>query len=124
MTAEDSLLFDREGRLIVAGWSTRTVWRLEHDGTLATLASHFEGRKLNTPNGAVNMTSHSETKFDGDTAYRTEGHMKYEPAVMGQSEMAMTSSGRWVGECPAGQKPGDMVMPNGSTMNIKDMQHH
>lgn len=79
---------------------------------------------INTPNGTVNMTSHSETKFDGDTAYQTQGHMKYDPAVMGQSEMAMNSSGHWVGECPAGQKPGDMVMPNGSTMNIKDMQHH
>jgi hypothetical protein len=79
--------------------------------------------KLDGPNGAVNMTSHSETRFDGDTAYRTEGHMKYDPAMMGQSEMAVTSAGRWVGQCAAGQKPGDMIMPNGSTMNIKDMQH-
>jgi len=79
--------------------------------------------KLDTPNGAVNMTSHSETTFEGDTSYHTEGHMKYEPAVMGQSDVAMTSAGRWVGQCAAGQKPGDMVMPNGSTMNIKDMQH-
>lgn len=76
------------------------------------------------PNGKVNLTSHSETHFDGDTSYRTEGHMKYDPAMMGHSDVAMTSSGRWVGECPAGQKPGDMVMPNGTTMNIKDMQQH
>ena len=79
--------------------------------------------KLDTPNGAVNMTSHSETTFEGDISYHTEGHMKYEPAVMGQSDVAMTSAGRWVGQCAAGQKPGDMVMPNGSTMNIKEMQH-
>ena len=50
---------DREGRLIVAGWSTRTVWRLEHDGTLATLASHFEGRKLNTPNDVIMRSDNS-----------------------------------------------------------------
>lgn len=79
--------------------------------------------KLDGPNGAVNMTSHSETRFDGDTSYQTQGQVKYEPAMMGQSEMAVTSSGRWVGQCPAGQKPGDMIMPNGTTMNIKDMQH-
>ncbi|WP_157971445.1 DUF3617 family protein [Dyella sp. C9] len=78
--------------------------------------------RIDGPNGTVNMSSHSETRFDGDTAYHTEGHMKYDPAMMGQSEMAMTSSGRWVGECPAGQHPGDMVMPDGSVMNIKEMQ--
>ncbi|HET6554643.1 MAG TPA: DUF3617 family protein [Dyella sp.] len=78
--------------------------------------------KLDMPSGAVSMTSHSETKFDGDTAYHTDGHMKYEPAVMGKSDVSMSSEGRWVGACPAGQKPGDMVMPNGTTMNVKDMQ--
>ncbi|MHA6205346.1 DUF3617 domain-containing protein [Dyella soli] len=79
--------------------------------------------KLDGPNGPINMTSHSETQFQGDTAYQTTGHIKYEPAVMGQAEMPLTSSGRWVGPCAAGQKPGDMVMPNGTTMNMKDMQH-
>lgn len=80
--------------------------------------------KLDMPSGAVTMTSHSETTFSGDTSYSTKGTMKYQPAVMGRSEMAMTSSGRWLGECPAGQKPGDMVMPNGQTMNLKDLPQH
>ncbi|WP_430391260.1 DUF3617 domain-containing protein [Dyella sp. 20L07] len=80
--------------------------------------------KVDGPNGPINMTNHSETHFDGDTAYRTEAQVKYEPAMMGQSDMSMTSTGRWVGQCAAGQKPGDMVMPNGTTMNIKDMQQH
>jgi hypothetical protein len=80
--------------------------------------------RIDGPSGPINMTTHSETRFDGNTSYQTQGHMTYEPAVMGHSEMTMNSSGRWVGECPAGQKPGDMVMPNGTTMNIKDMQRH
>ncbi|WP_109124104.1 DUF3617 family protein [Dyella sp. C11] len=80
--------------------------------------------KLNTPNGAVNMTSHSETTYQGDTSYSTQGHIKYEPAIMGHSDMDVTSSGRWVGQCEAGQKPGDMVLPNGQTINIKDMPGH
>jgi len=79
--------------------------------------------KMNGPSGALSVTTHSETKFDGDTAYHTEGHVKYEPAVMGKSEMTMTSSGRWLGQCAAGQKPGDMIMSNGQTMNLKDMHH-
>jgi hypothetical protein len=29
---------------------------------------------------------------------------------------------KWVGPCAAGQKPGDMVLPNGRTMNILELQ--
>ena len=80
--------------------------------------------KINAPNGAVNMTSHSETTYTGDTAYATQGHITYDPAIMGHADMAITSSGRWVGQCAAGQKPGDMIMPNGQTMNVKDIPGH
>jgi hypothetical protein len=80
--------------------------------------------KINAPSGAVNMSSHSETTYEGDTAYSTQGHIKYDPAIMGHADMAMTSTGKWIGQCAAGQKPGDMVMPNGQTFNIKDMPGH
>ena len=49
----DGLTFDLEGRLVVAGWAWRKVWRLEHDGSITTLCSEFEGKKLNTPNDIV-----------------------------------------------------------------------
>lgn len=49
----DGMTFDHEGRLLVAGWSARKVWRIEKDGTLKTLASHYQGKKLNTPNDIV-----------------------------------------------------------------------
>ncbi len=49
----DGMTFDIEGRLVVAGWSARTVWRLEHDGSIRTLVSHYQGQKLNTPNDIV-----------------------------------------------------------------------
>ena len=46
----NGMCMDREGRLVVAGWGNRTVWRLERDGTRTTLASHWQGKKLNSPN--------------------------------------------------------------------------
>jgi gluconolactonase len=49
----NGMTLDREGRLIVAGWGGRTVFRFEKDGTLKTLASHYEGKKLNSPNDIV-----------------------------------------------------------------------
>ena len=73
------------------------------------------------PQGNITMTSHSETRFQGDSAYRTTGHVKYDPAVMGHSEADVDSSGKWVGACAAGQKPGDMILPNGQKVNLNDM---
>jgi hypothetical protein len=34
----------------------------------------------------------------------------------------MTIAAKWVGPCPAGQRPGDMTMGNGMTINVLDMQ--
>ena len=44
---------DREGRLICCEHLSRTVTRVEHDGTRTTIASEFEGKRLNSPNDAV-----------------------------------------------------------------------
>ena len=49
----NGLAVDPEGRLIVAESGTRRVTRLESDGSVATLADHFEGARLNQPNDIV-----------------------------------------------------------------------
>ena len=49
----NGMTFDREGRLVVAGWSWRRVWRREHDGSISTLCSHYQGKKINGPNDIV-----------------------------------------------------------------------
>ena len=49
----NGLTFDREGRLCVAGWASRSVWRVEADGVVTTLASHYRGLKINSPNDIV-----------------------------------------------------------------------
>ena len=49
----DGMTFDQQGRLIVAGWSWRRVWRMELDGTITTLCSQWDGKKLNTPNDII-----------------------------------------------------------------------
>jgi hypothetical protein len=36
--------------------------------------------------------------------------------------MSMTMTAKWLGPCAAGQRPGDMIMPNGMKMNILDLQ--
>lgn len=44
---------DGEGRLITCHHSLRCVTRTEHDGKVTTLVSHYEGKKLNSPNDVV-----------------------------------------------------------------------
>jgi gluconolactonase len=44
---------DREGRLVSCEHGARRVTRTEHDGSVTVLASHFEGKRLNSPNDVV-----------------------------------------------------------------------
>ena len=52
-TKANGLTFDRDGRLCVAGWASRSVWRVEPDGKVTTLASHYQGKRINSPNDIV-----------------------------------------------------------------------
>lgn len=44
---------DREGRLVVCRHGDRDVIRYEKDGSTTTLATHFEGKRLNSPNDLI-----------------------------------------------------------------------
>ncbi|MDR7306281.1 SMP-30/gluconolactonase/LRE family protein [Rhodoferax saidenbachensis] len=44
---------DHEGRLISCEHGSRSVTRLEHDGSTTVLASHWQGKRLNSPNDVV-----------------------------------------------------------------------
>ncbi|MDR5733482.1 SMP-30/gluconolactonase/LRE family protein [Caballeronia sp. LZ025] len=44
---------DREGRLVSCEHGARRVTRTEHDGSVTVIASHFEGKKLNSPNDVI-----------------------------------------------------------------------
>lgn len=49
----NGMTFDREGRLVVAGWSARTIWRVEKDGAFTTIAARYDDKKFNSPNDIV-----------------------------------------------------------------------
>ena len=49
----NGLALDLQNRVVVAGWGGRTVFRLENDGSHTTLASRWQGKKLNSPNDIV-----------------------------------------------------------------------
>jgi gluconolactonase len=49
----NGMTFDKEGRLIVAGWCTRSIFRFERDGAVTTVATAYQGKKFNSPNDIV-----------------------------------------------------------------------
>jgi hypothetical protein len=71
--------------------------------------------------GGSTMHSKSTMVMQGDTGYRTEIDTTYDPPFMGQAQTKTVITARNVGPCRAGQRPGDMVMPNGQTFNMRDM---
>ncbi len=44
---------DRQGRLVTCEHGNRRVTRTEHDGSITVIASHYEGKRFNSPNDAV-----------------------------------------------------------------------
>jgi hypothetical protein len=66
------------------------------------------------------MTMVMKSSMEGDftSSYTGETTITYDPPLPVMGEQVVTLSAHWVGPCTAGQKPGDMVMPNGQTMNV------
>ena len=83
----NGLTFDKQGRLLIAGWNSRTIQRLNREGTITILASHFEGKKLNSPNDIV-------AKSDG-TIYFTDpvGGLSYVGMGVGDLQQYLDFSG-------------------------------
>jgi gluconolactonase len=44
---------DRRGRLVTCEHGSRSVTRTEHDGTILAIATHWRGKRLNSPNDVV-----------------------------------------------------------------------
>jgi gluconolactonase len=67
---------DRQGRLVSCEHGNRRVSRTEHDGSITTLASHYNGNRLNSPNDAVVKSDDSiwftDPAYGIDSDY--EGH--------------------------------------------------
>ncbi len=49
----NGLTFDKQGRLIACEHGSRQVTRTEADGSVTVLASHYDGKRLNSPNDVV-----------------------------------------------------------------------
>lgn len=89
-----------------------TVQDTKRSGDKLTLTSvcQMQGRKVTTK---VEMSGSFESAYHGDIT------ATYDPPMGNMKETRMTMDAKWLGPCKAGQKPGDMIMPNGMVVNGK-----
>ena len=75
--------------------------------------------------GVAGMTvkSHAEITGDFNSAYtvKSTSHSEGGPAGMAR-DSTTTIEAKWLGACKADQKPGDIIMPGGIKINLKDME--
>ena len=71
----------------------------------------------------VSITSHAEITGDFNSAYtvKSTSHSERGPAGMPR-DSSTTIEAKWLGACKGDQKAGDIMMPGGMKMNIKDME--
>ena len=71
--------------------------------------------------GATIATSRSVSTFSGDSAYRTEVRVAYDPPHAGQKETVLSLEGKYLGACPAGMMPGDIEYA-GKRTSLREMR--
>jgi hypothetical protein len=75
--------------------------------------------------GPMKSVSQSVVSGDFNTNYQVTVTSKLEgvpAAAKGLAGGTTTIQARWVGACKPGQRPGDITMSNGQTMNIRDLR--
>jgi len=70
----------------------------------------------------VSMTTHSEISGDFNSAYTVKTTAHSDHGVAGIKDATTTIEAKWLGACKPDQKPGDIVMPGGFKLNVKDAE--
>jgi sugar lactone lactonase YvrE len=115
---------DPQGRLVTCEHENRRVSRTKPDGTVITLATHYEGKRLNSPNGVVCKSDSSVYFSDPPYGVKAElrelefqGVYRIEPTPVPSKEGSFSQvplPGRgqgWV--TPVRLLARDFVKPNG-----------
>jgi gluconolactonase len=113
----NGLAWDREGRLITCEHATSRLTRTEANGDITVLASHHEGKELNSPNDVV-VKSDGAIYFSDPTYGRKEYYGKPRPLQLDFRGVYRVS--------PDGKTQsllaGDFGQPNGLCFSLDEKQ--
>jgi len=71
--------------------------------------------------GITKMQSQAVMTLAGNTSYHTEARATFDPPLNGAKESTTIIDGKHVGACKPGQQPGDMTLPGGQTVNVRQL---
>ena len=70
----------------------------------------------------ISVQAHGEIVGDFNSAYTVKSTAHSEGGPAGVRDTTTTIEAKWLGACKPDQKPGDIIMPGGIKMNVKDME--
>jgi hypothetical protein len=71
----------------------------------------------------VSMTTHADISGDFNSGYSVTSTTHSDKGPTGKPLDATTKiEAKWMGDCKPGQKPGDILMPGGFKLNVKDAE--
>ncbi len=100
---------DRQGRLLAAEHGGRCVSRIEHDGSRTVLASHVDGKRLNSPNDVI--VKSDDSIWFTDPTYGIDSHYEGDAAPSELDGSHVYRIDAATGEIAAVAQ--DFVKPNG-----------
>ena len=92
----NGLAFDPQGRIVAAEHGNRRISRMEKDGKVTTLADHYEGKRINSPNDVVVRKNGDVYFTDPVGLYRTwpDGPGKPQPELGYNGVFRISASGK------------------------------
>ncbi|CAN5290103.1 DUF3617 family protein [soil metagenome] len=93
------------------------IWRREGSTTLVGESSCTGATSPSAPAAPYTLTTRVTGEFETD--YQVQ--ITRTPPLANATGPALTLTAKWEGPCKADQKPGDMIMPGGRTINIDQM---
>jgi hypothetical protein len=70
--------------------------------------------------GQTTATTRTVITGDFDSAYHVDTSSTYDPPMHNSREMKAVLDAKWLGPCRADQRPGDVILGNGTRINMHD----
>lgn len=71
--------------------------------------------------GSFKISTQSTFSGDFQSSFNFDSSSTITPAMMGNAGSKTTGVGKYLGDCPANMKPGDVKMPDGKIINPEEM---
>ena len=118
----DKILNDSVSPLAKQSCSRQDIQKTATGYTIDAVCSAGSALVASPSSAFVSITSHTEIVGDFNSAYTVNATSHSDKGPGGKPlDTKTVIEAKWLGACKTDQKPGDIVMPGGMKMNVKDL---